>query len=90
MKTELKQPRYMMATKAIHQLGDIGRDTPDLAVVFSEDESNYIGNWVCGLGFVDVKFPKETTRELTEEEHQKWNGKFVGIAGSWSYEIKTK
>jgi hypothetical protein len=28
----------------------------------------YIGMWVTGFGFFDVRFPKETTRELTKEE----------------------
>lgn len=36
--------RYMMATQAIHRLGDISREEPDLCVIHSEDAENYIGN----------------------------------------------
>ena len=50
-----------MATKAIHQLGDISRDKEDLCFIHDEDEKNYIGNWITGYGFIEVKFPKETS-----------------------------
>lgn len=82
--------KFMMATKAIHQLGDISRDEADLCIIHSEDEENYIGNWVYGLGFVNVKFPKETTRSLTPEEVEQFNGKGFAIGSllnpdSYSY-----
>lgn len=84
--------RYMMATKANHELGDISREEPDLCVIHGEDEENYIGNWVTGFGFINVKFPKSTTRELTDEEKEKWNGRQITISGSpigrvWTKEI---
>ena len=62
-----------MATIAIHNLGDISSDEPDLCIIHSEDDDNFYGNWVTGLGLVDVKFPKNTTRELTAEEIEKYN-----------------
>ena len=71
--------KYMMATKAIHQLGDISRDEPDICLIHDQDEENYIGNWVTGFGFVDVKFPKATTRELTSKEIQKYDKLCVRI-----------
>jgi hypothetical protein len=74
--------KYMMATKAIHQLGDISSSIPDLCVIHSEDDDNYIGNWVSGFGFVDVKFPKNTTRELTPEEVDKYHGNIYFIGDS--------
>ena len=64
----------MMATKAFHKLGDISSDVPDLCVVEEETETEYIGNWVFGLGFFGVRFPKETTMDLTEEDKAKYNG----------------
>lgn len=67
-----KIDRYMMATTAQHQLGDISSDDPDICHVHEETETDYIGSWVTGLGFINVKFPKETTRELTEEEILKY------------------
>ena len=60
--------RYMMATVAYHRLSDISSDHPTLCDIDSEDEENYIGNWVDGFGFVEVRFPKATTRELTDDE----------------------
>jgi len=81
----------MMATKADHEFaGDISRDEPDLCCVGAETDHFYIGNWVEGLGFVDVVFPKETTRELTDAEKEHYNGKHIGIPGSWAYQIKVQ
>lgn len=62
--------RYMMATQALHTLGDISRDEPGLAIIYGETETDFIGEWATGFGFVNVHFPKESTRPLTEEERQ--------------------
>ncbi len=61
-------PHYMMATKAEHRLGDLSEDEPTLCFVDGEEGDYYTGSWVEGFGFFNVKFPKATTRELTEEE----------------------
>ena len=64
----------MMATRAF--AGDsysVELEEPDICIVFEEDEENYIGNWVEGLGFIGLKFPNKTTRELTEEEKEKYH-----------------
>ncbi len=61
----------MIATKAIHHLGDISRDEPDLCYVHEETETDYIGNWAQGFGFIEVRFPKATTRPPTKEEEIK-------------------
>ena len=58
-----------MATVAIHKLGDISSKALDLCYIYKKDEDNYYGNWVEGLGWIDVQFPKSTTRLLTEEEY---------------------
>ena len=83
----MAQRRYMMATTAIHKLGDISSDEPDLCSITDEDEENYIGMWVTGYGFFGVKFPKATTRELTVKEIEKYrklrlvmNGMDMGTA----------
>jgi len=68
-----KIDKYMMATKAVHKMGDISRDEPDLCHVHEEALDHYIGSWVTGYGFINVKFPKETTRDLTPEEIKKYN-----------------
>jgi len=67
-----KMNKYMMATTAIHKLGDISRDEIDICYVHNETTTHYIGSWVTGLGFVEVLFPKETTRDLTNEEIEKY------------------
>ena len=71
----------MMATTAIHQLGNISRDEPDLCYIFSEDAENYIGNWATGFGFCDVKFSKATTRELTAEETARYQKMRLVLGG---------
>jgi hypothetical protein len=71
--------KYMMATKAIHMLGDLSRKEADICVISEEDKENYIGSWVFGFGFFGVKFPKETTRELTQEEIDKYNKVYLQI-----------
>lgn len=63
---------HMIATKAIHKIGDISRPDGDLALIYEEDGSDYIGNWVTGYGFIDVRFPKETTRDLTAAEIEEY------------------
>jgi len=74
-----KISKYMIATKAIHKLGDISSDEPDLCYVYEEHEDYYIGSWVTGFGFIRVKFPKETTRELTKEEVEYYNKQRIQI-----------
>lgn len=77
---------YMMATKAIHQLGDISRKEPDLCIIDSEDSQHFIGAWVIdvtGYGlYINVRFPKSTTRELTDEEKEEWHGRQIVIGDS--------
>lgn len=83
--------KYMMATKAEHEFaGDISREEPDLCQVSKEADDFYVGSWVTGFGFIDVKFPKETTRELTDAESEYYDGREIGIPGSWAYELTTK
>lgn len=76
--------RYMMATKATHLLGDISRDEPDLAIIDSEAGDDYIGEWLTGIGYVGVRFPKATTRELTDDEKAYYRTKAVDAPwGTW-------
>jgi hypothetical protein len=71
--------RYVMATRAHHKLGDISRIVPDLAYVTDEDDEAYIGQWVEGFGYINVRFPKATTRELTDAEREHYDGKRLVI-----------
>ncbi len=63
----------MKATAAHHQLGDLSSSVPDWCVVTEEDEDNYYGRWVLGMGFFNVRFPKATTHELTAEDERAFN-----------------
>jgi hypothetical protein len=60
-----------MGTTAMHKLGDLSRDNPDYFIIDEEGEHTedyYVGSWVTGFGFVNVKFPKTTSRPVTDEE----------------------
>lgn len=78
-----------MATEAHHQFaGDISRDTPALAVIEDEIDTHWIGQWVTGLGFLHVHFPKDTTRPLTDEEISLYDGRQVEAGnGMWTIRI---
>jgi len=82
-----KIDKYMMATKAIHKLGDISSDEPDICYVHEETENDYIGAWVTGYGFINVKFPKDTTRELTPEEINKYNEQNYQLSDHPSFKL---
>jgi len=73
--------RYMMATRAMHALGNISRDEPDLAIIHGETTDDYIGAWVAGVGYTNVRFPKSSTRELTAAERALYRTKAIEIAG---------
>jgi len=79
--------RYLMATTATHVLGDISRDEPHLALIYGEDGDDWIGEWVTGIGYINVRFPKATTRELTAEEVALYDGRVVQ-AGNGEYRLR--
>jgi hypothetical protein len=68
------KPTYIKATTAIHKLGDISRDEADYAIVDQADDDNYYGAWLEGMGFIDVRFPKETSQIVSKEEVKKYYG----------------
>ena len=77
-----KIDKHMMATTATHKLGDLSREDDgidNLCRVTKEDDENYYGMWITGMGFFNVEFPKDTTRELTEDEIKKFNKMCVQI-----------
>lgn len=80
----------MIGTRALHKLGDISREGGDLCAIHGKMRGYYIGNWVTGLGFVDVKFPVATTRHLTRADVARYKGKRVAIGSSWSYALNVK
>lgn len=52
---------------------DISRDEPDFCVVYGEHADGCLkGRWVEGFGFVGVHFPRETTREITPDEQERY------------------
>jgi hypothetical protein len=74
-------PRYLMATAAAHLMGDLSEDAPHPCVIYAEDWDVYYGTWVLGAGFVDVRFPKETTRLPTPGEKEYWESRTIGGIG---------
>ncbi len=80
--------KYMMATKAMHKLGDISSEHEDLCIIERETDTHYIGRWVTGFGFIEVEFPKETTRELTAEEVEKYNKQYIQLSNQPPIKLK--
>jgi len=83
---------YMIGSTAYHLLGDISREEcesenfiENLLYASEETDDYYIGSWITGFGFFDVHFPKSTTRELTEKEIKKINGKYNGFGRERNY-----
>jgi len=77
-----KIDHYFMGTKAYHQLGDLSREddgNDNLFHASGETDNYYIGMWVTGFGFFNVCFPKKTSRELTEEEIEKFSKTYIQI-----------
>ena len=90
-----KIDKYMIATTAIHKLGDLSRELDiegqlmeNLCRVSEEDNENYYGMWTTGFGFFGVKFPKESTRELSQEEIDFFNTKSVRISSQPPVKLK--
>lgn len=73
---KLEKPIYMMATKAFHDLGDISESVATLCIVHSEDNENFIGDWPGITALFGIKFPKNTTRKLTEDEEKSLSGSY--------------
>lgn len=75
--------KYMMATRATHRCGDLSRERPSLAIVYpdGEREDHYVGEWAAGIGFINVEFPKDTTRPLTDEERELYGNCVIECAG---------
>lgn len=81
--------KLMMATRAhgdpkAPNSFDISRKDPDLIRVQREDGEFWVGAWVEGMGFINVYFPKATTRPCTAEEKGfylrcQWEVPSVGI-----------
>lgn len=79
--------RYMMATTAYHPptRSDLSSSSPDLCIVTEKNKDFYIGQWVIStVGFQNVIFPRNTTRELTKSEKLEWDGKKIAYSGGIS------
>lgn len=65
-----QRDRLYMGTTALAKIADISRDEPDYFVAWEEVDDHYIGNWITGFGFINVRFPKDTSRPVTDEEFE--------------------
>lgn len=43
---------------------DISRHKGDFFWVTGEDDDFFVGSWLTGIGFIGVRFPKASAREL--------------------------
>jgi len=80
--------KYMMATTAIHKLGDLSRNPSDLCRVSKESVTDYYGMWITGMSVFNIRFPKETTRELTKEEIEKYNNTYIQLSNYTPQKLK--
>ena len=78
---EYKTPSLMVATTAIHLTGDISRAEPDFCWISGEEGTDYIGSWRTGYGFIEVRFPKATTRKAGKNEKRRVKRERIGIVG---------
>lgn len=75
---DLKPGFHMLAKEAWHSgRGDISRPTFDICLIYNESENYYIGEWVSGLKYKNVIFPKSSTRYLTDEEVKIYNDDYM-------------
>jgi len=81
---------YMMATQAFHQLVGFSSDFPELCRVISQDDDNYYGIWENRCELEDIRFPKETTRPLNEEEIDYYINTFKDICPDFAYKYSRK
>lgn len=72
-RVKLPEKIYMMGEEAYHLMGDISSDYPEIFVAWEETDDYFIGNWITGFGFINVLFPKKTSRRLTEVEIEKYS-----------------
>lgn len=71
VRIEPKTMKLLGHRDALHQLGYIGRpDSKEIEYIHinSEKDDYLIGNFVEGLGFINVHFPKHQCHDLTQVE----------------------
>lgn len=91
--TKFEEPLVLMleGPHAFHKLGDIGRPGfgPQKIVVEAYKPPWLIGSFLEGFGFMDVHFPKDDCRKMTDEEkreHEK--GRIVIVPMSEAFEVR--
>lgn len=82
--------KYLMATKASHRGKDVSSDEPDLCFINGEECDDWIGGWVIGLRLMETRFPKATTRELTEAEIKEYEHLCVQIGNGPGIHVTVK
>ncbi|EKE11746.1 MAG: hypothetical protein ACD_15C00028G0001 [uncultured bacterium] len=69
--------RYLVAKVAIFGRTSVNCEKPTLCIIEGETAKHYIGRLAARPGIVNIKFPKETTRELTSGEKERLRFKVV-------------
>lgn len=83
---EYEKSKYMIASDAWHRTGDVSRD-PAICEIYAESDNVYIGRWLVGLGYERIQFPKNTTRDLTEKEKEKYKYEWFQIVNNPPFRI---
>lgn len=83
---------YMMSRACVYPLSSKLNlfDTHCLCCIDGETEDFYIGNWVTGFGFVNVRFPKQYTRKLYWYEKYRYSNCYIAMGNSYMYRLNIK
>lgn len=67
------QGKRLMGTLSFHLMINNSETEYDWFVASHESKDFWIGCWLTGLGLINALFPKETSREFTEEEQKRYD-----------------
>ena len=73
--------KYMTAGTSYFPNGKFFSQKPDLCVVWGIKGDEYIGQYVYGTGFINIRFLRETTRNLNKAERKEHNGRKLCLSG---------
>jgi hypothetical protein len=72
-KIDAKDVMMSTACYYAHENGELAEFTkPDFVIITGESGDCYTGRWLTGVGFSGVRFPKDKTRAMTDDERQQY------------------
>lgn len=83
--TEINPEFFMMGSNGFHPMG-CKTEGENLCVVYGETDKLWVARLVFAFkGFVKFRFPKESTRKLTQDEIEKYSA-ILGVKIEYEYE----